>query len=128
MNQAKHPANRQTRSGLPEDFWENARTRANVDFLKQSAEDCIRDHDPALSKFLSKTADPELALEQFAKWHFANLKTARPVTLGTLWEGKGRALDCLLRVLGSGKVFGDHLARHPERIEAILHQVRRSPS
>ena len=128
MNQAKHPANRQTRSGLPEDFWENARTRANVDFLKQSAEDCIRDHDPALSKFLSKTADPELALEQFAKWHFANLKTARPVTLGTLWEGKGRALDCLLRVLGSGKVFGDHLARHPESIEAILHPVRRSPS
>ncbi len=126
MNQAKQPVNRQSRSGMPEDFWDNPRTRANFDFLKQFAPELIRDHDPFLGKFLAKTADPELALGQLAKWQLANMKSAAPIPLGSLWEGKGRTLDCLLRVLGSGKVFGDHLSRHPEAIEAILHPVRRS--
>lgn len=127
MNTPKPTVNRHSRSGMVEELWENARVKANLALLKQHAPDLIRENDPLLGKFLSKTADPELALEQLARWQTSNLKLPEPIPLATLWESKGRPLDCALRVLGSGKIFGDHLARHPSAMDVFIHPVRRSP-
>ncbi len=120
--------NRHSRSGMIEDLWENQRVKSNLALLGRHAPNLIRDNDPLLGKFLSKTADPELALEQLARWQTSNLKSPDPIPLATLWEPKARPLDCALRVLGSGKIFGDHLARHPSAMEVCIHPVKRSPS
>ena len=128
MNSPTPMGNRHSRSGMIEDLWENQRVKSNLALLGRHAPNLIRENDPLLGKFLSKTADPELALEQLARWQTSNLKSPDPIPLATLWEPKARPLDCALRVLGSGKIFGDHLARHPSAMEVCIHPVKRSPS
>lgn len=88
MNTPKPTGNRHSRSGMVDELWENARVKSNLALLKQHAPNLIRENDPLLGKFLSKTADPELALEQLARWQTSNLKSPEPIPLATTREKK----------------------------------------
>ncbi len=100
----------------------------NFNAVRSLWADAPKDWDHSVARILPRTGDPDLALDQFSRWFAANAKSPLPQSPVPLLENKQRPLEAFLRVLGVSKIFGDHIVRHPESIQAFLNPVRRSPS
>lgn len=105
-----------------------SRAQNNIQAIRSLWVDAPKDWETILGRLLARTGDPDLALDQFARWFASNEKSAQPQSPAAFLENKNRPLEAFLRVLGVSKIFGDHVVRHPESIQAFLNPVRRSPS
>ena len=84
----------------------------------------LRELSRPLGRFLPRTPDPDMALNNFER--FLNNPTAVPL-LPTLLENRGRILEVLLRLLGTSHFFSDLLALNPDYLDMLRLPLRRSP-
>jgi glutamate-ammonia-ligase adenylyltransferase len=105
---------------------DHARAQHN---LKQLAEsiglDSLNELIPWLGRFLPRSPDPDMALNNFERFLGTPEGLAqRPVLL----ESRARPLEKLLELLGASQFFSDLLARHPEYLDMLRVPLRASPS
>jgi glutamate-ammonia-ligase adenylyltransferase len=87
-------------------------------------DDGLRGLLPPLTRWLPRSPDPDLALNNLER---ILAQPSGRSQLPSLIEGRGRALDTLLRLLGASQFFADVLAADPEALELVRGPARRPP-
>src|SRR5262245_15491385 len=105
---------------------DQARAQHNLRQLAESlGPDGLAELVPWLGRFLPRSPDPDMALNNFERF------LASPGGLDqrpALLESRGRPLEKLLELLGASQFFSDLLARHPEYLDMLRVPLRASPS
>lgn len=92
------------------------RGRRNLAAIAGHLGDGFADLLPPLTRWLPRSPDPDLALNNLER---VLARPAGRAQLGSLVEGRGRTLDTLLRLLGTSQFFADVLAADPESLELL---------
>src|SRR5262249_60294760 len=79
---------------------------------------------PVLARLLSRTADPDMALNNLERLF---VQPAARRQLPELLESRSRGLDAVLQLLATSQFFADTLAAYPEFLEQVRNPPRRTP-
>ncbi|MFO0823048.1 MAG: bifunctional [glutamate--ammonia ligase]-adenylyl-L-tyrosine phosphorylase/[glutamate--ammonia-ligase] adenylyltransferase [Gemmataceae bacterium] len=105
---------------------DSARGKRNLAALQgHLGEKSFTDITGPVAKLLSRTADPDMALNNLER--LLSQPTARQ-QLPHLLESRARGLDAVLQLLATSQFFADTLTTYPEFLESIRTAPRRSPS
>jgi glutamate-ammonia-ligase adenylyltransferase len=100
------------------------RGRRNLAALADHLGDRFAALEPPLTRYLPRSPDPDLALNNLER--LAAQPAAR-AGLTTLLDTRPRTLDTLLRLLGTSQFFADVLADDADALDLLRGPVRRAP-
>src|SRR5262249_42208858 len=80
---------------------------------------------PVLARLLSRTADPDMALNNLERLF---VHPAARQQLPQLLESRSRGLDAVLQLLATSQFFADTLAAYPQSRDRVRTPPRRTPS
>jgi glutamate-ammonia-ligase adenylyltransferase len=102
------------------------RGRQNLTHLASAVGlDALRDLCQPLNRFLPRSADPDMALNNLERF-LANEIGAKQ--LSALLDNRARSLETLLQLLSTSQFFSDLLVAHPDFTDMLRVPLRRSPS